>query len=402
MYDRNRRYQEIFENIPVALFEEDCTAMFAALHALKARGIADLRAHFIEHPHEVFQIAASVQIIDINQHALELFEAASKEELLIAVDKIFGPDAFLVFRDLLVCHAEGVTYYECESESITLRGRYFDTLMRSQILDTNDGRMTAIISITDITARKRTEATLRAANQEIRRSNHELDQFAYAASHDLQEPLRAVASYADLLHHRYGENLDSDAGKPLMGIVAAAKRMHSVISGLLEYSLVSTRGRELTRIDCSKVLAEVLAKLTERMVERQVSLTTDALLPALMADPVLLVQLFHNLLAHGIKSAGSAPVHIHLSASRHGDTWKLSMVDTKLKPPPEIPEQAPASFFQLEAAHPKAGQNTSGISIELAIAQKIVGRHGGQIWLGCEPGQGLSISFTLKAADTLS
>jgi len=243
----------------------------------------------------------------------------------------------------------------------------------------------------EISERRRAEEALEKKTQELARSNRDLEQFAYVASHDLQEPLRMVTSYVQLLARRYKGKLDSDADEFIVFAMDGAIRMWRLINDLLAYSRVSTESRELESTDCEAVLNESLDNLKVAIEENGAVVTHDSL-PTVMADNPQLVQLFQNLIGNAIKFRGSEPPHVHLSASRNGDRWTFSVRDNGIG---IAPEYARRIFILFQRLHSR--EKYAGTGIGLAICQKIVERHGGDIWVESELGRGATFYFTLPA-----
>jgi PAS domain S-box-containing protein len=241
----------------------------------------------------------------------------------------------------------------------------------------------------NITERKRTEEALQEKTEELARSNRELEQFAYVASHDLQEPLRMVTSYVQLLAQRYKGKLDSDADDFIDFAVGGAFRMWTLINDLLIYSRVGMRGMELKPSDCETVFNHSLDNLKVAIEETGAVVTHD-LLPTVMADRLQLEQLFQNLIGNAIKFRGNDQPRVHVSASRNGNGWTFSVCDNGIG---IAPEYAKRIFIVFQRLHSR--EEYPGTGIGLAICQKIVERHGGHIWIESEPGRGATFFFTL-------
>src|ERR671932_2005123 len=193
--------------------------------------------------------------------------------------------------------------------------------------------------IRDVTGRKETEQRLRATAMDLARSNAELEQFAYVASHDLQEPLRMVASYTQLLARRYRGKLDADADEFIGFAVDGARRMQELINDLLAYSRVGTRGREFEPADCAAALGQAIENLRVAVEESGGSVTRDEL-PSLQADPTQLRQLFQNLIANGIKfRRPTQEPRVHVSAARDGRRWVFGVHDKGIGIEPQYVER---------------------------------------------------------------
>jgi light-regulated signal transduction histidine kinase (bacteriophytochrome) len=230
---------------------------------------------------------------------------------------------------------------------------------------------------------------LKGALEELRRSNAELEQFAYVASHDLQEPLRMVASYVQLLEKRYRGRLDDDADAFIGYASEGATRMQQLIQDLLAYSRVGTRSGSITPTDCEAVLAEVLVNLTLALEESGAEVTWDPL-PVLEADELQLVQLFQNLVSNALKFRSDQPPRIHVSAVERGKEWLFSVADNGIGIEPEHAERIFQVFQRLHGR-----EEYPGTGIGLAICRKIAERHGGRIWVEPSPGGGSTFCFTL-------
>ncbi len=255
-----------------------------------------------------------------------------------------------------------------------------------------DGQVEYFSTISrDITDRKRAEEELSRQAQELARSNADLEQFAYLASHDLQEPLRMVASYLQLLQKRYEGKLDADADEFIHYAVDGATRMSKLIHGLLEYSRVCTRDKPFEATDCDEVYDGAVSNLKTAMEESRADVTHDPL-PTIVADPVQLVSLFQNLIANGIKFRGKDRPKLHVSAHEDGGVWKFSVRDNGIGIKREYAKRIFVIFQRLHGR-----EEYPGTGVGLAICKKIVERHGGKIWMESKPGEGSIFYFTLPS-----
>lgn len=226
---------------------------------------------------------------------------------------------------------------------------------------------------------------------ELGRSNSDLQQFAYVASHDLQEPLRMVASYTQLLAKRYKGKLDTDADEFIAYAVDGANRMQRLIQDLLAYSRVNTQGQVFEPTPVEALVGYALDNLRSAVEESRAVVTHDPL-PTVMADERQLLQLFQNLLSNALKFHGDQPPRVHVSAERRGSEWLFSVRDNGIGIDPQYAERIFVVFQRLHniAEYP-------GTGIGLAICKKIVERHGGRIWMESQLGQGATFYFTLPA-----
>ena len=241
----------------------------------------------------------------------------------------------------------------------------------------------------DITERKAWEKELRERTEALERSNKELEQFAYVASHDLQEPLRMVASYVQLLSRRYKGKLDADADDFIGYAVDGTNRMQKMINDLLAFSRVGTRGKDFVPTDCESVLNTALANLQVAVKESESVITHDTL-PTIEADSSQLVQVFQNLIGNAIKFCGDNTPHIHISTKRDDGKWLFSVSDDGIGLDPEYRDRIFIIFQRLHGKH-----EYHGTGIGLAICKKIVERHGGTIWVESEVGNGATFCFTI-------
>jgi PAS domain S-box-containing protein len=256
-------------------------------------------------------------------------------------------------------------------------------------LESADGILVTA-AIRDITARKTAEAALLGKMEELKRSNEELSQFAYIASHDLQEPLRMVSSYTQLLAKRYAGQLDADADEFIGYAVDGAVRMQRLIQDLLAFSRVGTNKINLARVSSKAALDHALTNLSAAIEDSSAVITWDEL-PTVRADETQLVQLFQNLIGNGIKYQQAGIPRVHISAIRNPDrNWNFSVQDNGLGIDPEYFDRIFGMFQRLHTR-----EQFSGTGIGLAICKKIIDRHEGSISVASTPGQGSVFSFSL-------
>lgn len=240
------------------------------------------------------------------------------------------------------------------------------------------------------------ETRVEARTIELKRSNAELEEFAYVVSHDLQEPLRMISSYVQLLEQRYRDRLGPEADKFIHYVVDGARRMKTLISDLLTYSRVSRTETTPKAVDCGDALDLALENLGQVVEETGVKIVREPL-PTVLADPTQLSQLFQNLVGNAIKFHSDAPPEVRIGSERRGREWVFTVKDNGIGIEPEHSERIFRVFQRLHVrdAYP-------GNGIGLAICKRIVERHGGAIWVESKPGAGAAFHFSLPAAEALA
>ncbi|NUB89579.1 PAS domain-containing protein [Haloterrigena sp. SYSU A558-1] len=237
------------------------------------------------------------------------------------------------------------------------------------------------------------ELEYKVYEQELEESNERLEQFAYAASHDLQEPLRMVTSYLQLVESRYANDLDEDGREFIEFAVDGATRMRDMIDGLLEYSRVDTRGDPLDPVELDTVLEDVRADLQLKIEETNAEIVTETL-PTVEGDANQLREVFQNLLDNAIEYSGSESPRVYVSSERTGDEWTISVRDDGVGIDSADTDRV---FNVFQSLHTQ--EEGGGTGIGLALCERIIKRHGGDIWVESDPHEGTTFSFTLLAAD---
>jgi len=314
--------------------------------------------------------------------------AESMEELT----KHVHPDDAMRVRHTMDRYLEGSeSRFEIDCRVLHRDGKYRSVLARGfAVRAAKHEKPTRFIgTLVDVTELKAAQASLGAAVQELKRSNEELEQFAYVASHDLQEPLRMVASFTQLLADRYRGKLDEKADMYIGYAVDGARRMQSLINDLLTLSRVGTQGISRTLVDCREVVADVRRHFGVSFEEQQACLSVEAL-PTVLGDRTQLMQLFQNLIGNALKFRGQDPPRIEVSAQRKESHYEFRVKDNGIGIDPAYAERI---FVIFQRLHERGRYAGSGIG--LALAKKIVERHGGRIWVESRLGEGATFVFTI-------
>ena len=348
---------------------------------------------------QTFELAASgiCHVIDgrfvrVNHTLCEILGYAEHELLGKHVKEVSHPD------DRDVTDAERARIRAGEIEQARFEKRYIRgdnarvvwcDIAIALVRDVNGAPLYEVAIFDDITERKQADAALQLAHEELKRSNAELEQFAYVASHDLQEPLRMVASYTQLLARRYDARLDGDAREFMAYIVDGATRMKQLIEDLLAYSRVGTKGGEFRPVAAEGALGRALFNLRAATEEAGAVITHDAM-PVVSADEVQLAQMFQNLIGNALKFRSSSVPRIHVGVSEKATEVQFEVRDNGIGIEPQYYERI---FMVFQRLHNKGEYPGTGIG--LAICKKVVERHRGRIWVDSRPGEGSSFYFTL-------
>ncbi|HKA53104.1 MAG TPA: PAS domain S-box protein [Candidatus Binatia bacterium] len=353
------------------------------------------QAEIIDHTHDAV-LASDLDglVLSWNKGAERLFGYTAEEMIGQSVLLLFPADLRAQFPTLVMAPLRAQGQHEMETRQIRKSGEECYIHLSLSLRRDQRGNPMGIIGYgIDITARKQAEEALREQAAELQRSNEELQQFAYVASHDLQEPLRMVAAFVDLLARRYQGHLDKEAAEFIGYALDGARRMKALIDDLLAYSRVGTRREPFVPVDCEKVLEETLQGLRLAVEESGAVITHDPL-PVVHAGKLELGLLLQNLLSNALKFRNAAPPRVHLSAQQRGTEWLFSVRDHGIGIDPQHAERI---FIIFQRLHTR--EEYPGTGIGLAICKKIVDRHGGRVWVESTLGRGATFFFTLPAGD---
>jgi PAS domain S-box-containing protein len=335
-------------------------------------------------------------VTDANDKFLEMI-GYTREDLrdgLIQCEKITPPE-YRSLDEYAIAELKAIgmdTPYE--KEFIRKDGSFIPIFLGAATID--EARNEGVVFVLDITERKKADEVLRLKLEELARSNAELEQFAYVSSHDLQEPLRMISSYLQLLQRRYQGKIDDKADKYIYYAVDGAARMQVLINDLLDFSRVTTKAREPEPTDSELVLDQVLSNL-DLFIKQNNATLSHCSLPEIMADSTQLAQVFQNLIINGIKFHSEEAPIINISSEKKASEWVFSVKDYGIGINPQYSEKIFEVFKRL---HKK--EEYPGTGIGLAICKKIVERHGGRIWVESELGKGSTFYFTLPINPTIT
>ncbi|HVT89631.1 MAG TPA: ATP-binding protein [Tepidisphaeraceae bacterium] len=330
------------------------------------------------------------RITSINPAAGQMFGYTAEEAIGQSILMLIPPERHGEEGNILARFRRGERIDHFETVRINKKGEYIQvSLTVSPMLDATGKVIGASKIVRDITEQKRSQASLARHAEELARSNVELERFAYVASHDLQEPLRTVHSFAQLLERRMGKNLSRETEECLRFITGGVKRMQTLINDLLVYSRVSSRGSAFREMDCSEVLAKVLENLRALITAQNAAITVDPL-PTVNGDATQLGQLFQNLLANSLKFVREIPPQIRVSAARGENEWIFTVADNGIGIDSRYFDRIFAIFQRLHTI-----EEYGGTGIGLAVCKKIVERHGGRIWVESVSGEGSKFHFSL-------
>jgi PAS domain S-box-containing protein len=310
-------------------------------------------------------------------------------------DRLHPDDQLRMAGELAALDARGDQLWSTEFRFRHADGGYRDVLARAMLLRDGEGELRRVLgTMMDISDRISMEHQLRDRTAELERSNSELERFAQIASHDLQEPLRTISSFVQLIAKRYGDKLDDNGARYIHYVVDGAERMRGLINALLAYSRVDRLDAAINaEVSLAEVVARVRADLRTAIAESHAELTCDEL-PVVQGNEIQLTQVLLNVISNAVKYRGSEAPRIHIAATREEPGWKISVQDNGIGIDPQYFERI---FIVFQRLHTREAYEGTGVG--LAICKRIVERHGGRIWVESEPGTGSTFHFTLKPSE---
>ncbi len=309
------------------------------------------------------------------------------------VERLFTPEGRESLRQMIDRHAPGDPITSGEFRGLRRDGSSIplQVVVQSAVVAGMSGHKVTGLYLRDFAERERLVDALASRGAALARSNRELEQFAYIASHDLQEPLRMVGSYTQILEQRYGPQLDDDAREFLRYAREGATRMRELIDALLSYSRIDTRAEAFRVVTMDRVLDLALTNLRASIEATHATIERGSL-PQIEGDPVQLGQVLQNLIGNAIKFRGPNPPHIWIGAERRGPVWEFAVRDDGIGIAPEYQERI---FIIFQRLHSR--EEYPGTGIGLAVCKKVVERHGGRLWVESTgtPGAGSTFHFTI-------
>ncbi|HMK45833.1 MAG TPA: PAS domain S-box protein [Methanocella sp.] len=414
-----------------AIIIDDVTEQMQAEEKLRASE-EKLSNIFASSPDSITLIDTNGIVIECNQATAKMHGYPDKEALIgTSAYELIAPYDFTKAEDAMKDVILNGLKKACEITLRDISGKEFPAEVSASALRDRSGQPVALVAITkDITERKHAFEAIRKAHDDLeirvverttdlmksntalhaeinerkriqqilekeqldlKRSNEELEQFAYIASHDLQEPLRMVNSYVKLIEKRYKGKLDSDADDYIQYAVDGTTRMQMMIADMLQYSLVGTKSQLFEQVDMERAFLKVQNSLSAAIEESNATVTHTPL-PTVLGDSMQIMQVFHNLLSNAIKYRGEHAPVINVSAEKADDEWIFSVKDNGIGIDPQYFSKLFVIFHRL---HNRTEYDGNGIG--LAICKKIVERHGGRIWIESSPGAGSEFKFTIPS-----
>lgn len=392
------RYHSIFNTAAVSIWEENFSRVKTAIDKIKGDGVEDFRAWLDAHPEFIEEAARTTEVVDVNDVTVSMYEAASREELLGSLDRVLTPESHAAFREIITAIAEGKRYFETESFNKTLKGKPLNVLVRITIPAEESAFRNLLVSVIDITARKRAEAEIEALNTnlaaraaELEAANRGLEAFSYSLSHDLRNPLTRIYVCAQELRDGHADRLDETGRNFVTWICEATEKIEELINAMLELAHLTRKGVHHTEINLAELARKIALGLQVAEPERRIEfvIAPDIIVSG---DPQMLKVALENLIGNAWKYTRKVPeALIEFGATTcQGETVYFvrdngagfDMADSE------------RMFLPFQRLHRE--EEFEGNGIGLATVQRIIKRHGGRIWAEGARGQGATFYFTLR------
>ncbi|MBD3198153.1 MAG: PAS domain S-box protein [Candidatus Lokiarchaeota archaeon] len=379
-----KRYRTIFNNSPISLCEFDFS---------RVKKIIEDNVKILENIHQAQILVKTLRLIDLNKRTLDMFKVESQVDFEVNFNDLFLDSTKKAFLDALGNFYNGSNHFFTETKVISKENDIIYIQLGINIVPGNEGSWERVlISMNDITALKNYEKDLEQLTSKLKRSNTELEQFAYVASHDLQEPLRTVTSFTQILTKKFKENIsdfDTKYNKYVQYITEGTKRMKDLINDLLIFSRVNRKGKEFEKINLDNLIDRVLKSLSNSIRKNNAEIKVNNL-PNINGDPSQIYQVFQNLISNAIKFRGDNPPIIKISSKENENEYIISISDNGIGIGSEYFEKI---FIAFQRLHNKYEYPGSGIG--LAICKKIILRHKGRIWVDSKVGKGSTFHFSI-------
>lgn len=391
---REEHLRILFDNSPVSLWEEDFSEVKKAIVSLCGKNGGGLDVHLDLDADFIDRCASLVRVINVNAATLALHNAPSRAVLMGNLEKTFTPASRQAFARQLVAIWNGETSLSVEGEVKTLDGEPRVVVVHWRVTPGHEDSLDRVlVALENVTERKAAEAALAASMDKLIRANHQLERMTEIAAHDLQEPVRGIVSFSQLLERRIGPTLDGETRDLLDYLTAAGHRMQDQVRGLLAYAQTAPLGLDMKPVGLDDGLGRALEDLQDE-IGRRSALVKAGPLPRVMGNTELLADLFRRLIDNAMKfaRAGSAP-RIEIEAAVQGDAVTVAVTDHGIG---ILPSYADDVFQMFRRLH--GPEQFPGIGIGLPICRKIVERLGGRIWVDTTVAEGCTIRFTLPGA----
>ena len=396
------RYRNLFEDSPISLLEEDFSAVKRRFDDLRQQGVTDFRAFLQDHPEIVIECMAQVRLVDLNNTAVKMYKAKSKEDLFRNIARVASEESLADFREALIAGAERKTEYGFETVNQALNGDRLWISMRWSVAPGYEETLSrVIVSGIDITERKQAQEEIQRLNAELEQrviertaqleaANKELEAFSYSVSHDLRAPLRAIGGFSRILMEDHAPQLSPEVARYLRIIFEGTQQMGRLIDGLLAFSRLSRQPLGKQLIASADLVRQVLDSLSDELARRRVEISI-AELPVRQGDPTLLRQVWMNLLSNALKfTRGRDVARIEVGCTEQDGEQVYFVKDNGAGFDMQYASKLFGVFQRLHSE-----RDFEGTGVRLAIVQRIVRRHGGRVWAEGQVGQGATFYFTL-------